>query len=37
MFHSSEELMADAYRRQEERIAYEVAEASDATMKGAAR
>lgn len=37
MFHSREELMADAYRRQEERIAYEVAEASDATMKGAAR
>ncbi len=36
MFHSREELMADAYRRQEERIAYEIAETADARMKGAA-
>jgi hypothetical protein len=36
MFHSHEELMADAYRRQEERIAYEIAETADARMKGAA-
>lgn len=36
LFHSHEELMAEAYRRQEERIAYEVDEASDETMKGAA-
>jgi uncharacterized protein (DUF488 family) len=31
MFHSREELLADAYRRQEERIAYEVAEPADRT------
>ncbi len=37
MFHSHEELMAEAYRRQEERIAYEVGEASGAAMKDAAR
>jgi uncharacterized protein (DUF488 family) len=37
MFHSREELMAEAYRRQEERIAYEVDEASGASMKDAAR
>ena len=36
MFHSREELLADAYRRQGERIAYEVAEPADTTMKGAA-
>jgi uncharacterized protein (DUF488 family) len=38
MFRSREELLADAYRRQEERIAYEVrTEATDgATAKGAA-
>jgi len=36
MFHSREELMADAYRRQEERIAYEIAETADARMKSAA-
>jgi uncharacterized protein (DUF488 family) len=35
MFHSREELLADAYRRQGERIAYEVAEPADMTMKGA--
>jgi uncharacterized protein (DUF488 family) len=37
MFHSHEELMAEAYRRQEERIAYEVDEESGAAMKDAAR
>jgi uncharacterized protein (DUF488 family) len=37
MFHSQEELTAEAYRRQEERIAYVVEEASGATMKDAAR
>jgi uncharacterized protein (DUF488 family) len=37
MFHSREELMADAYRRQEGRIAYEIDEAADVTMKSAAR
>ncbi len=37
MFHSHEELMAEVYRRQEERIAYEVNEASGAAMKDAAR
>jgi len=37
MFRSHEELMADAYRRQEERIAYTLAEASDATIKASAR
>lgn len=36
MFHSREELLADAYRRQEDRIAYEVPEPADTTMKGAA-
>jgi uncharacterized protein (DUF488 family) len=36
MFHSREELLADAYRRQEERIAYEVAEPADVALKGAA-
>jgi uncharacterized protein (DUF488 family) len=37
MFHSREELLDDAYRRQEERIAYETAEHGDSTMlKGAA-
>jgi uncharacterized protein (DUF488 family) len=38
MFHSREELLADAYQRQEDRIAYEVAaEAPNrATLKGAA-
>ncbi|MDP2998239.1 MAG: DUF488 domain-containing protein [Bryobacterales bacterium] len=35
MFHSREELLADAYRRQEERIAFELAEPADATVKGA--
>jgi uncharacterized protein (DUF488 family) len=37
MFHSREELLADAYRRQEERIAYDVAAeaANRATLKGA--
>jgi uncharacterized protein (DUF488 family) len=36
MFRSPEELLADAYRRQEERIAYEVAEAADgAALKSA--
>jgi hypothetical protein len=29
MFHSREDLMADAYRRQEERIAYEAAGTAD--------
>ena len=33
MFHSREELLADAYLRQEERIAYEVAEPVDATRR----
>jgi uncharacterized protein (DUF488 family) len=38
MFHSREEVMAEAYRRQEERIAYEVTEAAAAaTVKGDAR
>lgn len=37
MFHSREELMTEAYRRQEERIAYQVGEASGAVMKDAAR
>jgi uncharacterized protein (DUF488 family) len=38
MFHSREELLADAYRRQGERIAYEVAEpvADATTVEGAA-
>ena len=37
MFHSREELLDDAYRRQEERIAYEAAESGDSTaLKGAA-
>jgi uncharacterized protein (DUF488 family) len=37
MFRSREELMDDAYRRQEERIAYETAEPGDrTTLKGAA-
>jgi len=37
MFHSREELLDDAYRRQEERIAYEAAEPGDSTtLKGAA-
>lgn len=37
MFHSREELLADAYRRQEERIAYEVVEPSHSSAgKGAA-
>jgi uncharacterized protein (DUF488 family) len=37
MFHSREELLADAYRRQGERIAYEVVEPADSTtVKGAA-
>ncbi len=37
MFHSREELLADAYRKQGERIAYEVAEPADsATVKGLA-
>jgi uncharacterized protein (DUF488 family) len=36
MFHSREELLAEAYRRQAERIAYEVVEPGDAeTVKGA--
>ena len=38
MFHSREELLADAYRRQEERIAYETVAAggaNDATVKSA--
>lgn len=38
MFHSREELLAEAYRRQEERIAYETAAAdamNDATVSGA--
>lgn len=35
MFHSREELLDGAYRRQEERIAYEVAEPADSTtLKG---
>ncbi len=38
MFHPREELLAEAYRRQEERIAYEVAEPADNTAaKDAAR
>ena len=37
MFHSREELLDDAYRRQAERIAYEAAEPGDSTtLKGAA-
>ncbi len=37
MFHSREELLSDAYRRQEQRIAYEVTEAVDAAIiRGAA-
>ena len=39
MFHSREELLADIYRRQEERIAYETVvagAANEATVKGAA-
>jgi uncharacterized protein (DUF488 family) len=36
MFHSRDELLATAYRRQEERIAYEAAEPADSTtVKGA--
>lgn len=37
MFHSREELMAEAYRKQEERIAYEVHEELGAAMKDSAR
>jgi uncharacterized protein (DUF488 family) len=37
MFRSREELLSDAYRRQEQRIAYEVTEAADAAIiRGAA-
>lgn len=36
MFHSREELLVDAYRRQEERIAYEVGGTARTTMRGAA-
>jgi len=37
MFHTREEFLADAYSRQEERIAYEIADetADDAALKGA--
>ncbi len=35
LFHSREELLADAYRRQEERIAFELAESRDGAVKGA--
>jgi uncharacterized protein (DUF488 family) len=38
MFHSRDELLADAYRRQEDRIAYKIAEPDKgAAVKGAAR
>jgi uncharacterized protein (DUF488 family) len=36
MFHSREELLADAYRRQGDRIAYHVPELAGTTMKGTA-
>ena len=37
MFHSREELLAEACRRQEERICYEITQAEDSTtVKGAA-
>ena len=35
LFYSHEELLADAYRRQEERIAYELAESPDSAMVAA--